>query len=69
MDEDGLFYCLTPNNTFGSQKIQGGKKAKIQTTVALICNSDGPEKPILLFLGHANNPRRFQKESGNELGF
>jgi hypothetical protein len=69
MDETGLFYCMSPDRTIASQQIEGAKKDKIRLTVALTCNADGSEKPMLFFLGHANKPRCFQKKSGEDLGF
>lgn len=69
MDETGLFYCFTPDCTIASQQIKGAKKYKIRLTVAMMCNADGSEKPMVFFLGHADKPRCFWKKSGEELGF
>jgi uncharacterized protein CbrC (UPF0167 family) len=69
MDETGLFYNMSPDKTIAQRQIEGSKKDKTRITIAFICNADGSDRFMPLFIGRAGKPRCFQKKTGAELGF
>lgn len=69
MDETALFYAMTPDRGLVTTARHGVKQSKIQLTLAFTANADGTERLTPLIIGHAKQPRCFQKKTGEQLGF
>jgi len=69
MDETGLFYNMPPDSMIARQRIEGSKKDKTRITIAFTCNTDGSDRFLPLFIGHAAKPRCFDKKTGEQLGY
>ncbi|CBQ70028.1 related to transposases [Sporisorium reilianum SRZ2] len=67
-DETGLFYNMPPNKTIAASPTSGLKKKKTRISILFACNSSGTEKLDLLFIGHSQQPKAFQKQSPEQLG-
>ncbi|RQM21985.1 hypothetical protein B5M09_009200 [Aphanomyces astaci] len=69
MDETSFFYCLSPHRSITRHRVRGTKKSKKRITLALITNADGSDVIDPLFIGTAVQPRCFNHQTGQELGF
>ena len=68
MDETAWFYNMPPDTTISQNAIEGSKKDKTRITIAFTCNSDGTDRFVPLFIGHAKAPRCFNRKTAQQHG-
>jgi hypothetical protein len=69
MDELGLNYRMPPDRSLATKQLAGIKGDKTRLSIALTANADGSDCRAPLFIGHARQPRCFNKKDGVQLGF
>lgn len=68
-DEFGLFYLMAPDRTIATRRLPGRKKDKTLITFLACSNTTGSERFPLLIIGHVQNPRCFNGNSADDLGY
>ncbi|GMF41450.1 unnamed protein product [Phytophthora fragariaefolia] len=69
MDETGLYYTAAPGRSICSATAKGVKKDKNRLTLALTTNADGSDSLPVQFIGKAQKPRCFDKQTAEQLGY
>jgi hypothetical protein len=68
MDETGLNWKLTPDQSLATQAAAGSKKSKDRITLAITSNADGSEKLQHWVIGKSTKPRCFKSVNLKLLG-
>ena len=69
MNKTGHLYSMISDTKVAQQRIAGSKKDKTRITLALTANVNGSHKLPPFFIGHAQKPHCFNRQTGEQLGF
>jgi hypothetical protein len=68
-DKAALFVYSPPDKGLATKQMSGKKRSKVRITIALLCNAEGSEKFVPLFIGKYKKPRCFGRKGPIGHGF